>query len=159
MDQREMVLQKWAITINVNPESFITVPVSGRMVRKKWRAHANEDRQFFLLQFVNLLRREHVLYDDIVYRFEDTEKGIAHMHLSVKTTAHVLTKCKQDFCALVDKKMPNNIKDRCVTVVQEYNTQGWHDYMQKEDDTHSEPDTPIQMPTRNIMRRHLRINL
>lgn len=158
MDQRETVLQKWAITININPQSFITVPVSGKMVRKKWRAHANADRQFFLLQFVNLLRREHVLYDDIVYRFEDTEKGIAHMHLSVKTNTHVINKCKQDFCALVDKKMPNNIKDRCVTVVQEYYSQGWQEYMQKEDDTHSEPDTPIQMPTRNIMRRRLIIS-
>lgn len=155
MAPQETVLQKWAITININPQSFVSVPVAGKMARKKWRAHANADRRFFLLSYVNLLMREQVGMDDIVYRFEDTEKGISHMHLSVKATEHIVTKCKYDFCAMVDKKMPPNIKDRCVKIEREYNTQGWHDYINKElDITPDVYDTPIKMPTHNIMIRH-----
>lgn len=156
MDTLNTALHKWAITININPMSFVSLPVGGKMVRKRWKQHDNADRQYFLLSFVNLLKRDQVGPDDIVYRFEDTEKGISHMHLSVKTTAQVITKCKLDFCALVDRKMPDSIKERCVKILEEYNSQGWQDYMRKEDtdDTHSEHDTPIKMPTRNIMIRH-----
>lgn len=154
MATREIALKKWAITININPQTFISLPVAGKMVRKKWRAHDNAERQFFLLSFVNLLKRSQVCNDDIDYRFEETEKGIAHIHLSVKATAQVIDRCKQDFCALVDKKMPPNIKDRCVTVVPEYFTEGWREYMTKEDDPTQSSDTPIKMPTHNIMIRH-----
>lgn len=157
MVSHDMGLHKWAVTLNINPESYITVPVSGKMARKKWRSHDNADRQFFLFNFVNLLRAQQVSPDDITYRFEDTEKGISHMHLSIKTTATIIKLCRDNFCALVAKTMPPDIKSRCVKIIKEYNTDGWIEYMRKQDtasDSLDDYDTPIKMPKRNIMIRH-----
>lgn len=147
-----------AVTININPASFVTIPVKGKMVRKKWVSHTVDDQQFFLGTFLSFLQRYGVKTNDVLIRYESTDKGCRHVHMTIPCSKGPVESAKNDFCAMVQRNMPEEIKDRCVKIVAIYHTDGWNDYVIKEDnrDSDDEPIEDIKMPTHNIMRRHIK---
>lgn len=145
-----------AITINVNPLSYVTIPIFGKMVRKRWAKHTTDDQKYFLEQFINLMARHGINRNDVTHRFEETLKGNLHIHLQVNNGTKVaIENAKEDFCAMVDRKMPAKIKDRCVLIKAVWST-GWVDYVTKQDPEPSSDDEPIEIPRRNIMIKHLK---
>jgi len=148
----------YAVTININPESFVSIPVSGRMLRKKWSAHEVSDQLYFLNNFLMLLTREGLSPKDWLVRFEDTQKGCKHLHMTVTTSLHVLNSAKENFCVLISKKMPEEIKNRCVLIKKTFDVDRWNQYVKKQDPRDEvSDDEPIEvpkLPRYNIMRRH-----
>lgn len=145
----------WAVTINLNPLSYVTIPVHGKKLRKKWADHAQCDQRFFLLTFCLLLQRQQVQPHDMDYAFELTEKGCVHMHIKVICPRVVLDSAKEDFCLTVRPRMPEAIKDRLV-FIKPMEDSGWTSYIHKEDDPDLD-DVPIEVPKDNLfIRRHVK---
>jgi len=141
----------WAITINLNPVSFVTIPVNAKNLRKKWQDHAKCDQRFFLMNMINLLTRQQVKSHDMDYTFEATEKGNQHLHLRVRCPQVCVQSAKEDFCLMVRKGIPQPIKDRMVLIKPCYST-GWDEYIHKEDDPDTD-DMPIDVPKKNLFLR------
>lgn len=144
-----------AVTINVNPNSYVSIPSNGKMVRQKWGCHPKDDQRFFLDQFKNLLARYNINLLKVIYRYEITEKGNVHAHYDIKcedNTQQAVEKAKRDFCLLVDKKMPINIMDRCILIKEVFDHKGWVNYVTK-DDAELSDDEPIEVPKYNMFLR------
>lgn len=143
--------QSWAITININPLSYITLPVGGKKCRKKWADHAQCDQRFFLTSFISLLQRQQVKPHDIDYSFELTERGCIHMHLKTICPRVILDSAKEDFASQVRSRMPQAIKDRMV-FIKPMRDSGWTAYVHKEEDPDTD-DVPIEVPKKNLFLR------
>lgn len=144
----------WAITINLNPLSYVTLPVNGKKCRKKWQDHAQSDQRFFLTSFVNLLQRQQVKAHDMDYTFEVTEKGNIHLHMRVACPYVCVESAKNDFCLLVRKSIPQPIKDRMV-LIKPQTSSGWNTYIHKLEDPDID-DTPIEIPKHNLFIKRLK---
>ena len=144
-----------AVTININPASYVSIPIGGKMVRKKWQKHDNADQVFFLSTFFNYLRRYGISDERMTHRYELTDKKNMHLHIQVTGRREEVERAKQDLCATVCKTMPANYKDRLV-YIKIADSSGWLEYVLKGDEPESEEDERIEIPKHNIMRRHLK---
>lgn len=133
----------YAVTININPMTYIKVPKDGKMISRRWTNHDDECQKYYLTNFIGLLSRYKVDHKSIEYKFEKTQKDNNHMHVHIEDAEYKqVYHAKRDFCLLIDKKMTDEFQDRCVMIKHEFNPDGWVDYINKEQVPEELVETP-----------------
>jgi len=133
----------FAITININPETFINMPIQGNItIRNKWKTFSANDQIHFIHWYFENKCSDHncILFDSA---FEPTSIGMQHCHALIQTDN--LNNCislQGAFCAVIDSKMSSIIKDRTFFLKYCSNKNGWIKYLHKKD--------PDQNPSKNF---------
>jgi hypothetical protein len=116
----------FAVTININPQSFIACS-GGKTIR--WRQWSKNDQNAFLQDTIQNSVNMNFVKE---LSFELTKQDNYHVHMLIEATPLNIEKFKRNICYFIDKRMPEAIKDRCCYITNVHDYDGWASYVNKQ---------------------------
>lgn len=142
-------VKSYAITIDINPRSYVTTYLDGTRCRKMWYKYSNDDQGKFILSNIYAVAGE---IDIVDYAFENTQAGNKHIHMFVKGTGVAVQNYKIAFCNQIQRRMPVEMQNRCVYIERITDGAGWLSYVHKEQPK-TPPTSPDYIPDYNMFKQ------